>query len=171
MKIAYIIAFQNFRDEEYFVPKEVFENQGIQVSTFSTVMGNALGSMGGEVEIDGVLADINIDLFDAVLLAGGPGAKEYTENEECLEIIREARNKGKLIGAICIAPTILAAAGVLRGETATVWTSTMDKSAIQYIEDQGANFIDEDVVVSGKIITASGPDAARKFAQTIIENL
>ncbi|MEA3344083.1 MAG: DJ-1/PfpI family protein, partial [Patescibacteria group bacterium] len=75
----------------------------------------------------------------------------------------------KLLGAICIAPAILARAGALKGKKATVWNSAMDKSAIKILESNGAIFQPEPVVVENKIITANGSHAAEEFAETIIK--
>jgi len=79
--------------------------------------------------------------------------------------------QGKVLAAICIAPGILAAAGVLNNKKVTVWSSAMDKSFIRILEKSGAKYLDKSVVSDGKIITASGPDAAQEFAQAIIDRL
>ncbi len=171
MKIALIIAFENFRDEEYFIPKDVFEKNGAKVKTFSSSLGKAIGKFGGEAKADFLLEDLDVDNFDAIVFAGGPGAKQYIEDERCLEIAREAEKMGKVLGAICIAPLILSAAGVLKGKRATVWSSSLDKSAINILEASGAVYEDKRVVVEDKIITGSGPEAAESFAKTIMELL
>ncbi|PIP23942.1 MAG: hypothetical protein COX90_02420 [Candidatus Nealsonbacteria bacterium CG_4_10_14_0_2_um_filter_38_17] len=72
---------------------------------------------------------------------------------------------------ICIAPAILAKAGVLQGKNATVWSSAMDKSAVKILKDNEAVFEDKPVVAHGKIITASGPAAAEEFGQVIVKVL
>ena len=74
----------------------------------------------------------------------------------------------KIIGAICISPVILAETGILKNKKATVWTSSLDKSAAKFLEEKGAFYEDVDVVVDKNIITADGPSSAEKFSQTII---
>jgi protease I len=171
MRIAMIIAFQDFRDEEYFIPKSIFEKEGYEVKTFSTRLGKALGSYGGVVEVDAILEDLDVNFFDAIVFCGGQGAKKYIDNEICWQIAKEALENDKILGAICIAPAILAKSGVLNGKNATVWSNPLDKSAIKILTENGAKYVEADVVKDGKIITANGPQSARKFAQEIIQAL
>lgn len=171
MKIALIIAFENFRDEEYFIPKDLFEKSGAEVKTFSSSLGRAIGKFGGEAKVDFLLEDLDVGNFNAIVFIGGPGAKQYIEDERCLGIAREAKKREKVLGAICIAPLILSAAGVLKGKRATVWSSSLDKSAIKILEESDAVYKEKRVVVEDKIVTGSGPEAAESFAKKIIELL
>jgi len=171
MKIAIIIAFRDFRDEEYFIPKKILEEAGAKVETFSSSLGEAVGKMGGEAEVNGLIKDLDPRNYDAVLFIGGPGAADYIDNEICHKIARETIGNNKVLGAICIGPLILAKAGVLEGKKATVWSSIMDKSAVKMLKKAGADYLPESVVVDGKIVTASGPLAAKQFAEKIIEIL
>jgi len=183
-KIAMIIAFRDFRDEEYFIPKQTLEATGAEVTTVSTSLpsrqnsegisgnggfGKAIGKLGGEAEINVLLKDLKVADYDAILFIGGPGAANYIENEVCHKIAREAVENNKVLGAICIAPAILAKAGVLNGKKATVWSSVMDKSAVKILEENGAIFQNDPVVVDGKIVTGNGPGVAKGFAEKIIE--
>ncbi len=166
-KIAIIIAFNNFRDEEYFIPKQVLEMGGNKVITVSSQLGKAVGTYGGEINIDLILEDVDVDKFDAVIFAGGSGALAYSENETCWKIAKDAFSKNKVLGAICIGPTILARAGVLSDKKATVWSSPLDKSAVKILKQGKAIYKDNQVVKDKNIITANGPEAARKFGETI----
>jgi protease I len=170
-KIALIIAFRDFRDEEYFIPKEAFEKAGAKIVTVSAFAGKATGVEGGEAEVNLLIDDLKVDDFDAILFIGGPGATIYQEDERAHSIAQEAQEKGKVLGAICIAPTILAKAGVLDGKKATVWSGPLDKSPIKLLQEQGAKYLDRPVVVDGKIITANGPAAAKEFAEKVVEAL
>ncbi len=170
-KVLLIIAFKNFRDEEYFIPKGVFEREGFQTKTASTKEGIALGLFGGEADVDLVADRIKVKDFDAVVFVGGPGTLEYLDNESFYCIARESKKENILLGAICIAPMILANAGVLTEKKATVWTSQMDKKAISILRDGEALYQDKDVVCDGRIITASGPEVAEKFAEEISREL
>ena len=170
-KILMIIAFRDFRDEEYFLPKEIFEKEGFVVKTASTKKGTALGADGGEIEVDFSLDEVDISQFDAVLFVGGPGALKYLDNEKSYQIAKETLNQEKILGAICIAPVILAKAKVLEGKKATVWSSPLDKTGIKILKENGAEYLAQDVVQDGKIITANGPQSAKKFAEKILENL
>lgn len=171
MKVALIIASKNFRDEEYFIPKQILENAGIVVSAISGISETAIGSEGGEVIVDILIEDLNVEEFDAVVFIGGSGALAHLDNEKSYEIAKAAVDRGKILGAICISPTILAKAGVLQEKRATVWSSPLYKSAIKVLENNGAIYKNEKVVIDNKIITANGPGAAREFGEKIVDLL
>lgn len=168
--IAYIIAKNGFRDEEYFIPKEALIASGHTVVTASNEAPGAVatGSRGGEARVDMNITDVKASEFDAVIFAGGPGALENLDNEDSYRIIREAVGLNKLLGAICIAPTILARAGVLQGKKATVWSSADDASGIDAIKENGAEYIDAPVIEDGAIITANGPKATQAFGEALV---
>lgn len=168
IKVALIIAFRNFRDEEYFIPKEIFEKAGVKITTVSTAIGNAIGIHGGEAGVELTLEDFQAGDYDAVIFVGGAGAKDMSENEDALLAAKDAAAAEKVLAAICIAPTVLARAGVLFGKNATVWSSSMDRSAIKILQEEGALYREGPVVVDGKIITAKGPEVAREFAEKVM---
>jgi len=167
-KIAMIIAFREFRDEEYIIPKKIFQSFGFQVFTVSSSLGIAIGKLGGEAEVDILLNDFNFSEYDAILFIGGVGAQNYIDNDKCHQIARDAAESDKVLGAICIASAILARAGVLEGKKATVWSSSMDKSAVKILKEGGADYREEDVVEDGNIVTAFGPLFAKDFAEAVI---
>ena len=167
-KIAIIIAFRDFRDIEYFIPREVFRLAGARVATVSSQKGIAIGADGGEAEITLTAPEVNVGDFDAVVFIGGPGMGKKLDDESFQKIARDAASAGKVLGAICIAPAVLAKAGLLSGKKATVWSSVMDKSAVKILKEGGSIYREEQVVADGNIVTANGPAASRKFAQTIV---
>lgn len=166
-RIIMVISFRDFRDEEYFKPKELLERAGAKIQTASNKAGVALGADGGEVEIDYLVKNVNLDDFDAVVFVGGPGTFENLDNENSYNLAKQTLARNKVLAAICISPVILAKAGVLKGKSATVWSDLMDKSAVKTLQDNGAIYEDSAVVVDGKIVTANGPAAATKFAEAL----
>lgn len=166
-KIAIIIAFKDFRDEEYFIPKEAFEKKGAEVETVSTKKGTAIGTEGGEVKINMTIGELDVMNFDAIIFIGGPGALKELDNEESYSIIKESLMREKILAAICISPVILAKSGVLSGKEATVWSSALDREAIQILRANDVIYKDQSVVADGNIITADGPQSAKKFAEAI----
>ncbi len=80
-RIAMIIAFQDFRDEEYFIPKKILEDSNIKVFTVSDSLGKAIGKLGGEAEVDILLEDLKIEDYDGVLCIGGSGAAKYIDDK------------------------------------------------------------------------------------------
>ena len=168
-KIAIIIAFKNFRDEEYFVPKGVFLDAGFEVFTVSSEKGIAIGGSGGEADVDIIFQDLKVYRFDAIVFVGGSGAYKYIEDESVWKIAQETIKREKILGAICIAPAILAKAGVLKGRVATIWSSSMNKKSVEALREGGAVYRDKPIVQDGNIITANGPDAAKDFAEKIVQ--
>ncbi len=169
-KAIIIIASKDFRDEEYFITKEVLEKKGISVKT-ACDKNKAIGKFGGEGIADVLITNLNVDDFDAIIFAGGQGAVNLLDNELSYTIIKAAVDKKKLIAAICIAPTILAKAGVLKGKKATVWSNDMDKTGIKIIQLNDGIYERSSIVKDGNIITAENAEFAQEFGEAIAEEL
>ena len=164
-----IVAGRDFRDEECFVPKKILEDGGVEVKIASDKKGEAVGAEGGEITVDLSLNEADASDFDAIIFIGGPGALSHLDNEDSYRLAREAAGKGKIVAAICVAPAILAKAGVLKGKKATVWTSPTHREMAKVLMENGARYVDESVVVDGKMITANGPSAAGKFGEEVLK--
>jgi protease I len=162
--VLMVIAKENFRDEELFVPKKMFEKNGIKVTVASTVTSTVTGMLKGKIKPDVLLNDVEVEDYDAVVFVGGIGAQMYYDDETAHKIARDAAEQEKVLSAICIAPNILAKAGVLKDKNATCWDSAI-------LKEMGAKHQRENVVTDGKIITANGPNAAGEFAEVIIKTL
>lgn len=170
-KIAMVIAFKDFRDEELFIPRSIFLDKGAEVKLISEKKGEALGMFGGVTKVDFLFEELEISDFEAIIFVGGSGAADYINNERVHQIARLTIEKDKILGAICIAPAILARSGVLKNKKATVWSGPLDKSAVKILKEEGVNYEEKPVVIDGKIVTANGPQVARQFAEKIIELL
>lgn len=170
-KVVMIIASEDFRDREYFEPKEILENKRIEVKTASDKLGIAKGADGNKVSVDMLVSDIEPADFDAVIFIGGPGALAHLDNEISYQLAKSTVKQGKILAAICISPVILAKALVLKDKKATVWSSSEDYYPIQILEQNGAHYLNKSVVVDGKIVTANGPLAAKEFGKKIVELL
>jgi protease I len=165
-KILMIIALKNFQDNELMKPKEVFEQKGYSVVIASTDTSTAKGMLGGKVEVDLNYFDTVVDDYEAVIFVGGSGASIYFDDEQAIELARSAYQGEKVVGAICIAPSILANSGILKGKLATSYASEADN-----LEEKGAKFTGDAVTVDGKVVTADGPNAAKEFGEKIVELL
>jgi protease I len=169
MKILYVIAQKDFRDEEYFIPKKIFEDNKIIVETTSIKKEEAIGILGGTTKINIELKDANMNNYNAIVIAGGKGALTLDENDDLKRLLYDAMKEDKTIAAICISPLILANFGLLRKKVATVWDNNGQQASI--LKRQGAIYCKESVVIDKNIITANGPNAAEEFAKSIIDNL
>ncbi len=165
-KVLMVIAHQNFRDEELTVPQKMFLKNGLTVVIASSSSTLATGVFGTKVKPDITLKEVRVDDYAAVVFVGGVGAQEYFDNSIAHTIALQTAKQGKILAAICIAPAILAKAGVLKNRTATIWPSMADA-----ITAGGGRYIKKDVYSDGNIVTACGPEAADKFGKEILENI
>jgi len=165
--IVMFIAPQDFRDEEYFVPKKIFQENKFQVITVSDSVKVAMGKLGGRITIDMDVSRIKAKDYDAIVFVGGPGAKNYVGDMNINSLIKEFVEEKKLVCAICIAPLILAKAGVLENKKASVWDSDGQQSKI--FKNLGIKYLKKGVTHDKQFITAKGPEVAEEFARKIVE--
>ncbi len=160
-----IVAQKDYQSTEYSDTRKELEAAGLSIEVASITSKEAVGKDGSRLTPDLAVKDAKVNDYKAIVIIGGPGAPVLGNYGEVLDLIKDADEKGKIIAAICIAPTILAKSGILKGKKATVWNGDGKQGTI--IESAGAKFTDEDVTVDGNIITANGPSAARKFGKTV----
>ena len=165
-KMVFVVAPEVFRDEEYIEPKTILEDAGIEVTTASTVVGEIYGKIKIKAQSQMLAKDIKVDDFDGIFFVGGGGAAVYFEDETVHDIARQFYAKGKLVSAICIAPVILANAGLLQNKKATVFPSGAD-----ILIQNGANYTGNSVEVDGNIVTGNGPEAAKEFVEILLNLL
>ncbi|NQU99938.1 MAG: DJ-1/PfpI family protein [Parcubacteria group bacterium] len=167
MKALLVVAFKDYQDQEYSYTRKGIEDQGIEVEIASTEKGKAQGKFGDSVVVDWVLSEVDINKYAAIIFIGGVGAIKYFENQKILDLAESAYKADKMVAAICCAPMILKRAGILNSKKVTVypdpeWVTEISKDS---------EYLDENVVVDGKIITASGPQAAIEFGEIIAKYL
>lgn len=168
-KALLIVAPKNYQDFEYAATRAALEEWGVAVSVASVARGKVFGKLGGEAEAQIALSEVKAEDYDAIVFIGGGGAVAYQKDQNALRIAREAKEKSKILAAICIAPTILAEAGALKNMKATVWNG--DGEQEKFLQDRGAKFTQEDVVSDGLLITANGPEAASAFGEAIARKI
>jgi len=161
-----IAARENFRDEELFETRRVLAAAGVETVIASTTIGTIRGMLGSIAEARILVNQVRVDDYDAIIFIGGSGAAEYFDNPVALSIAREAAHKRKVLAAICIAPTVLANAGVLTGVRATSFLSERER-----LQQAGAIYTGAPVERAGLIITGSGPMASVPFGQAIADTL
>ncbi len=164
-KVLMVIAPNDFRDEEFFETKEILEKSNIDVTVVNSTGQPSKSMFGKIVTPDKNFYDIDEKDFDAIVFVGGTGTTAYHNHKRALELAKEFYDSGKVVAAICIAPTILVNAGILDGKKATAYPS--ERNNINTVGTYTGN----DVEIDGKIITASGPQAAVEFGKAIVEAL
>lgn len=165
-KVLFVIAHENFRDEELEEPKRILEEQGVNTIIASSRLGMIQGMLGDVVEAGLSIKNVKTGDYDAVIFIGGVGAEEYWDDPTAHSIAREAVERDIVVGAICIAPVTLARAGVLRGRQATAFNSVACE-----LEKAGARYTGVPVERDGFIITADGPASATQFGKAIAKAL
>ena len=166
VSIAFVIAFQGFRDEELFVPLKHFLASGYSVDVYSTQKGKALGKLGGEYQVKHVLKELEIDNYEVLVIAGGPGGYGYIGDVVLLNIINKAYQSSKIIAAICMATQLVAETGILKGVRATIYSGDKDK-----LTQYGALYTAKSVEQDGLFITADGPSSSQAFAEAIVTQM
>lgn len=165
-KVLMVIAKSKFRDEEYIEPRKALEDAGAVITVASSSLNASEGMLGLKVRPDVLIGNAKEDDFDGIVFVGGGGAAEYFDSPVAHGLARSFFEHGKLTSAICIAPATLANAGVLKGKKATAFPSS--EAALR---TQGAIVMQQDVVSDGMIVTAVGPQAAKKFGEKLVEAL
>ncbi len=165
-KVLMIVAPENFNDEEFLEPKKVFEKNRILVEVASKGVSVAKGSSGAETSVDKDISEVTVDDYDAVVFIGGQGSSIYFDDSAAHSIAKTAYDSGKVVAAICIAPSTLANAGLLEGKKATAFSSEKNN-----LESKGATYTGKAVTIDGKIVTANGPMAAKSFGEEIVKLL
>jgi len=168
-RIVMVVAPSDFTDQEYAEPRTVFDKAGAAVVVASTRRGTAVGHDGMRVRVDVATGDLKTGQFDAIVVVGGMGALSSLMNDApLLALLRAASSSGKVVSAICVAPAVLARAGVLRDLAATCYP---DAKVIAALKMNGAEYSRGSVITSGRVVTASGPQAAKEFALRVLEAL
>lgn len=145
---------------------DILRRAGLEIEMISineTV--SITGSHGISFLADKIFEQVNFDEFDAIVLPGGmPGTLNLGAHEGVLAVIRKFAKEGKLVAAICAAPSVLGAAGILNGKKATCHPGFEDKLT-------GAAPSEDSVVSDGNIITSRGMGTAIDFALEIVKYL
>ncbi|MDP4008680.1 MAG: DJ-1/PfpI family protein [Candidatus Peregrinibacteria bacterium] len=171
-KILMVIGYDGFRDEEYFEPKVILEAAGHEVITTSKEKIAVSSVEKKEVHVDMLFDELfkenakPEEEFDVIAFIGGAGAETYLNDKNAHKLSWDFYNNSKLVAAICLAPVILANAGLLVGKAATVWSGAKPQLCAGHCLYQSSG-----VITDGRIITASGPDKATEFGEAILAKL
>lgn len=165
MKKVLVIMAPGFEEIETVTVVDILRRAGGRVTVAGIVPGVIEGSRGMSMVPDASLDAINPDGFDLVVLPGGqPGTDNLGKDPRVLEILKNMDKAGKQIAAICAAPKVLHAAGLLQNKRITSHPSIREQfPESRYCEDR--------VVVDGNIITSRSPGTAMEFAMKLVDIL
>lgn len=141
---------------------DLMRRAGVEIIMISlTDQKQVTGSHGIAFLADELLAKTDFDSLDGIVLPGGlEGTQKLGKNETVNQVIRTFAEEGKLVSAICAAPSVLGTAGILNGKKAACYPGFEDKLT-------GAEICTDEVCVSGNIITSRGMGTAIPFSLAI----
>lgn len=165
MKKVLVPLADGFEDIEAVAVIDVLRRGGVEVVTAAlSSEPSALSAHGIRMCADAILEDVLDSHWDAIILpGGGQGTANLMACEPLAERLRAQKMSGGLVCAICAAPTVLAAAGVLEDEDVTCYPSCA--------EDMGRPVVQVPAIADGQIITGQGPGAALTFAFAVLMHL
>ena len=146
---------------------DLLRRAGIEVITAGLAPGLVKASRGTQFMPDTTLEAALHQDYDMVVLPGGmPGAQHLKDDPRVIGLVQNMAAAGRYTAAICAAPTVLGAAGVLSGKTATGYPGFLEKMHLKDVTLSA-----EAVVCDGQVITSRGPGTAMDFALTLVQIL
>ncbi len=161
-KIVILLA-DGFEELEAVAIIDVLRRAEIEIVSAGLKEGPVSSAHNVKVIPDTMIDKISSDDFDMLVLPGGiPGSDNLNADERVINLIKDFNAKGKMTGAICAAPYVLANAGILDGKRATSYPSFSDRLG-------SAVYVEKTVVKDGNIMTSRGPGTALCFGLAIVE--
>lgn len=160
---ALIILHPGFEEIEAVTPIDLLSRAGVEV--VQAALGDSrfvTGRSGISLQATHRLVDVAEDIFDAIILPGGPGIMQIRKHPLICQLFQHQQAANRLIGCICAAPLLLLDASLTAGLRYTCHPS---------VADQLAEAIDATVVQDGNIITSRGAGTANQFALQLVSQL
>ena len=166
-----IIATDGFEQAELEVPRDKLKEAGAKVTIASLdgkqIKGWDKKDWGRPASVDLKIADTKEGDYDALVIPGGVmNPDKLRVDEDTMKLVKAFLASGKIVAAVCHGPWLLVQADALKGRQATSY-----KSIRKDVENAGANWIDQEVVVDNGIITSRNPDDLPAFVKKIIEEV
>jgi 4-methyl-5(b-hydroxyethyl)-thiazole monophosphate biosynthesis len=157
---------EGFEEIEAVAIVDVLRRAEVEVVVAGLSGKRVLGAHGIALEADALLAEVDATTFDMLVLPGGmPGTTNLMADARVLAAVRELHARGRTTAAVCAAPRVLAAAGVLAGREVTSHPSVRGMLAPAEVRSGPR------VVRSGTIVTSQGPGTSIEFALELVREL
>lgn len=165
MKKVLVPLAPGFEEIEAVTVIDILRRAGTEVTVAGAVEGQVEGRSKIKLDPDVLLDSVAPDRFDMIVLPGGAlGAEHLKKNPKVRQILEETDRRGGYLTAICAAPIVLSAAGLLNGKNITSHPSVQSDLA-------EGKYSEERVVVDGRIVTSRAPGTAMEFAMKLVEIL
>jgi protease I len=167
-KVAFL-ATDMVEQVELTKPWEAVEQAGAKPELISLESGEIQGfnhyDKADTFQVDRTVDDVRPDDYDALVIPGGVGNPDTMRmDENAVRFVREFFESGKPMGVICHAPWMLVEADVARGRTLTsFWSIKTD------VKNAGGNWVDQEAVVDGNLVTSRNPDDIPAFNEKLVE--
>lgn len=164
--VCFLLA-DKYEDSEMTNPYEAVKEAGHQAVIIGIEKGVELkGKKGAVYTSDLSISEANVDDYDAVIIPGGSAPETLRVNDDVVEFVKKANEQGKVIAGICHGPQVMISADILKGKTATSFKGIRDD-----LKNAGSNYVDQEVVVDGNIITSRTPKDEPAFIKEILNKL
>lgn len=165
-KVAIFIE-EMFNDLEFWYPYYRLLEAGAEVTVVgSGKTGAYAGKSGTEKAEDQSARNIDVAGYDGLVIPGGYAPDIMRRHPAMVDLVKSFDASGKVVAAICHAGWMLASAEILEGRTVTSFFAIKDD-----LVHAGANWVDEEVVVDGKLVTSRTPDDLPAFLRATIAAL
>jgi protease I len=167
--IAFLVATEGIEQVELTEPWAAVEQAGGTPKLLSVESGEVQAfnhlDEADTFPVDAVVGDADPTSYDGLVLPGGVANPDALRtDDDAVAFVREFVESDRPVAAICHAPWTLAEAGVLRGRRLTSWPSLQTD-----LRNAGAEWVDEEVVVDGCLVTSRKPDDLPAFNEAIVE--
>jgi protease I len=157
---ALILVADNVEDLEFFYPYYRLKEEGWQVDVASPDGGRITGKHGYEFEPNLAMPQANAADYDLLVLPGGKAPEAVRLAPQAVETARAMFTADKPVAAICHGVQTLISADLLHGRRATCWKGIRDD-----LKAAGADYLNQEVVVDGNLITSRSPDDLPAFCR------
>jgi len=163
-----VIFVENlYNDREFWYPYYRLKEEGAEVSVVGPEAGGQYnGKDGIPARADKGMNDIEVKDYDGIVIPGGYAPDHMRRHPAMVKLVRDFHEAGKTVAAICHAGWMLASADILQDRKVTAFFAIKDD-----LVHAGAEFVDEEVVIDGNLVTSRTPDDLPAFMQAIIRNL
>jgi deglycase len=156
-----------FEDVEYTRPVKAFKKAGHELTNLGIKKIEVKGKRGkATAQIDEKISKSDYNKFDAIFIPGGCSPDNLRGEVEAVEFIRDFFKTNKPVFAICHAPQLLITAQLIHGKKITGW-----KSIVQDIKNAGGQYLDQEVVEDGNLISSRHPGDIPAFISACLKKL